>query len=193
MRKIIQKPVFLSILLILVISSFTSLHIYQIFADNSLSLIKKSGNETSTTTFAMNRMIQGLFTATTENQPISHEAQERTKDKKISNLIIYLMTAMFITGDKSLIILMMIFIGAGMIFRKKITTKIQDREIFRPPDIAFYKWWALKFLTPHQKCMTNRSDLYDINPLGFNGWGTSVSPNIPALCLYETECGFFYV
>lgn len=146
-----------------------------------VSFIKTEFQNITNSSLVLDNIIKEIAVGKT-----SAKTEKTTKKTKVDfRLLFYFFSSMVIAGDKSIIILLMVFIGVLLTFKKLFN--IDYRSIFIPPDIGFFKNWILKFLTPLEKCKTYLATKYDINPI-LNidvGWR-------PAFSNYKSECGSFF-
>ncbi|MBN2407934.1 MAG: hypothetical protein JXJ19_09595 [Elusimicrobia bacterium] len=147
---------------------FLSLGIMQYPAalHNSLSLIKITLSAPFSTVGLMNNHIMKITDFDSADRKKTHVPSKPRKSKKAANLLFFVLNSMVLTNDKLLIFLLVIvFVG--------ISSKVQGiarygRKIRGSPGISvmkYYMKWSVRFLTPLQKFINSRSDVYDINPV----------------------------
>ncbi len=113
--------------------------------------------------------------------PASGETQE--KNSSFYNLIFLLGSITLLNGAGSVIsvIFLAFILSSGILNRS-----VRKQNAMLMSRLRHYKAWSLKFLTPLQKCILNRADEYDINPV------TGVSGVLKPVFLLRRNTGFFY-
>ncbi|MFC2092131.1 hypothetical protein ACFLTD_05100 [Elusimicrobiota bacterium] len=136
-------------------------------------------------------MIGRIFTRDSARRPADPVHDRNEKQKKLSSLLFYLLTAVTVCSDKSIILLICAFMGVVSGVSKFFNDRM--KEVLIPPQFKFYEWWALKFLTPIQKCLLNRADQFDIDPVKITRRGMCALVCYPHFVNKPAECGFFYL
>jgi hypothetical protein len=128
-----------------------------------ISMINSNSSYASKTVVVFDRITKGLMSFNEEKSPLNSKAPEKKKSK-YSGLLLYIISTILITNEKRLLLVLIVsFLSLFIKNGKKRTVKGNDRGILSK--LKFYLWWRLKFLTPLQKCICERSDEYDINPM----------------------------
>lgn len=148
-------------------------------------LIKNSGYSTSTINI-VDRIADRM--AKTRKSPIVPD--NKNQKKELAGLVFYILTTILVITEKSLILLLIAFIGLAFAVIKPFYEG--GLELIIPPQVKFYEWWSLKFLSPIQKCMINRADEYDINPIRIDGTGTCTRRISPHFVLCKHSAGFLF-
>jgi hypothetical protein len=181
----------ISLLTVIIILSFSFLGLLQVpeNINKSFSMIKTVMPYPGKTVVVINKFIRFSPFAGAAARDTSPMRQKEQKKKNSSGLIFYLLSSLLVCNEKALIIFMLLI---AVIFISEIKrTAIDYRSIFVPPDIWYYRRWRLKFLTPIEKCIKNRADEFDINPIMRYGWaftGLLISPHFVRKL---AECGLF--
>lgn len=175
-----------------ILISFASFMILQFYRDNvnSISLLSKTASFNSGTIVSSDRLVDRLAGI---NKPdnSTRGAKPDKKTRKLSEFIIYLLSIMTVASDKSIILLFIMFMGLSIGFIKSMNMRVRDIFV-PPPEMKFYKWWSLKFLSPLQKCIINRADEYDINPLRIDRRGTCTRRFSPHYVYNKQSAGFSF-
>jgi len=124
---------------------------------------------------SINSFLEKSF-KTVKTGDIGDTAPEKNDKKSdLSGILLFLLNSMAIVSPEKLIFILLL---TAAVLSRLIGFKdghIVYKSVFKPPDLSFYKWWSLKFLSPLQKCLYNRSDEYDINPIYMLDGGVYVS------------------
>ncbi len=187
--KNVKKKQILSIAVGLIILSCTFLGTFQFqkSINCAISLLKTAFVYPSIAILEVNDFIKDVSSA--EDKAETVPVNKKEQSNKTLKLLFLILSTMLVSNEKFfLILLIMVFAGICIGFKKTFN---RDNRIFLPPDIKFYLWWRLKFLTPLQKCILNRSDEYDINPINMYGWALYASRKNPHF-VNEQNAGFFY-
>ncbi|MFC2061137.1 hypothetical protein ACFLUV_01340 [Elusimicrobiota bacterium] len=160
----------ISIISVFIIISFSFLGTIQIYQRvvNNLTIIKSVISFPSKPMIMINKFIKrSTEDFESKKQPVPIEDKEK-KRHKLAEILYMIINSVMITGQNN-IMLMMFLLAGFTIMRKKFSADVKRDALKSPPRIRHYKWWSLRFLTPLQKCIQNRSDIYDINPIVYNG------------------------
>ncbi|MFH1415291.1 MAG: hypothetical protein ABIH89_04335 [Elusimicrobiota bacterium] len=171
-----KRKVFFSIIAGGVVVIFSFMGILQSYRNysNHISIIIKNSNYCSRAVFEVDRMAKRMFNPVTAKKKIPTVPEQRKESRKFAGFMAYIISTIIISGDKSILLMLICFVGIAV---REISMKKRDLEVLILPKLKFYQWWSLRFLNPLQKCIVNRSDEYDINPIrGIYGW--AVCPNV---------------
>ena len=186
----VQKVISLSIVIIILSFSFLGLFAVPENVNRSFRLIKTVMPYPGKTAVMINRFIK--FSPFHEAAPEKNSPmrQKEEKSKNTTGLMFFLLSSFLVCNEKTLLILVLII---ALITIKEIHRRGVDyKSLFVPPDIWYYRCWRLKFITPIEKCIYNRADQYDINPIFMNGWAlTGLVNKSPHFVRELAECGLF--
>ncbi len=185
-------------LLSLVIISFFVLGIVHVDnTKNSLSFIKNELTGCSAPLSILNKITKEIFadvitSGKTIAQSKRKQAMPGNTEKKSSNLIIFLLSSLFLVSENNIAVMLMIisvmlFIGVRNVLSVKINTLMGNIKN------KFYLCWKNMFLTPEEKCLEARSEEYDINPLMNLGMVLSDTVERTRTLFTGIKCGFFNV
>jgi hypothetical protein len=179
-----KKKLLISIIsaVLLVSFSFFGMFDYCRTYSGKISLLLSNSKVYSKTAVSIDNMARRMFNIDDKaDEPVVPQKASRSEKRKFSGLVFYLLATIIVAKDKSIILLISSFMSASNTFVKFLQKGAAKIKI--PPELKFYEWWALKFLSPLQKSIFNRSDIYDINPMGFYGRGISIPLNSPHFVL----------
>ena len=144
-----------------------------------VSLVNVDLSHYSATVFVLSKITKTLHSINVQKKlPLTNKSSK--KKNKLSGFLFYFISALIVSNEKSMILLLIVFMG--MMLAKFNKSKIQtDKDIVIPPKLKFYIWWSLRFLSPLQKYMQYLANKYDGNPIIYMGTGLSMKKN--ALCL----------
>jgi len=186
MNKLSQNRVILILVTGLVIASFSFFGIVKNIQAENFSSIKTHFVNMSASNIVFNNIVKGIFSGDSKNKvPLNK------KDKEENNFFnnFYFFLSILILKEKGAILLLLIFVGfIGKKNSFKEHNKVEAVFIAR---MKFYLWWALRFLTPLQKCILNRADEFDINPVRIEG-GVCLRQNLDRALNYESAVFFMY-
>jgi hypothetical protein len=152
-------------------------------------MINSTSSYASKTIVVFDRITKGLKSFNKEKNPLNSKSPENKKNK-YSGLLFYILSTILITNEKKLLLVLMVSIAYAFIKNCK-KSRIKGNESIVVPKMKFYLWWCLKFLTPLQKCIRERADEYDINPINNGSWVKYVKKR-PALCFLLSRVRVFF-
>lgn len=177
----------MSIVIGIFVLCFVSLGTFQVHKciDGAMSMLKNAISYPSAAVADVNNILKEL---TSEKPAVPVRSNTDDSSKKVSNIIVFLLGSILLTNEKLLVFMLIaVFMSSVKVFKKDV---FAVNWVDRPPDMIFYQLWRLKFITPIQKCVQVLAEKYDINSILTYGRGL-ITLKKPALCSYQTECGFF--
>ncbi|MFC2061992.1 hypothetical protein ACFLUV_05720 [Elusimicrobiota bacterium] len=136
---------------------------------NTINLVKVPMSYLSKPVISVNKILGSSINDLKESRKAPLPSK-KSKKKKLAETIFLILSSVVVSNEKSLILLMIAFVGLTLLY-KKYRLHIDKRRHHPPPQMKYYIWWSLRFLTPLRKCIATRADEYDINPIRFTGWG----------------------
>jgi len=158
------KRKYISGMVACVIMFFSFLGTMQIFKSVSfeMNIIKEIIAFHSNPLVRINRTVTGS-TEDFKSEP-SKDASEN-RENNFADILFFLLNTVLISNEKSFLFILFF----AMFLLSSASNKLNVRKFrtgsVKPPDWLHYLRWRLKFVTPLQKCMQNRSDEFDINPI----------------------------
>ncbi len=189
--KNVKKKQILSMAVGVIILSCTFLGTFQFHKsiNCALSLLKTAFVYPSIAILEVNDFIKDISSA--EDKAETVPVNKKEQSNKTLKLLFLILSTMLVSNEKLfLMLLIMVFAAICMGFKKTFN---RDVRILMPPDIKFYLWWRLKFLTPLQKCILNRSNEYDINLINMYGWALYACKKTRILLMNRMRVFFMYV
>lgn len=164
-----RKNQIISIIIgILFIFSFSFLGMMQLKKiDTNLSLLKAVIPYPSRTIQVVNSFIKWISLDNLKDNKEIPSPKRKDGEDKFLKLLFSILNSCLVHNNKSLILLIIAFIGVTLGLSKSLIYRCTDISI--SPDIKFYLRWSLEFLTPLQKCIQNLSYKYDIDPIEIYG------------------------
>jgi len=158
--------VILSIIMVIIVVLFTSLGIINIDhkAAACVSCVVSDIASYSTTLFLFNNMLSGK-----QAEPVhGSESNREERGTKRLDFLFFVLQGLLVSNEKFLLVLVsLLLLSLYMKTPRKKKIRGNDHgDRYRKK--RHYIWWVLKFLTPLQKCIENRSDEFDINPIEGN-------------------------
>ena len=171
-RKIVSKTLALLVLLSFLAGFFQIQNktggIQQLLGENMSYLSVSSLN--------INRALNGQAESNTP-------AGEEKGGQESKNLVFFLSSMSSLNSTVQLMLVVWsLFLGALF----TVPVKSKNQLNLNISQLRHYLQWCLNFLTPVAKCILNRADVYDINPI--TEYRGDVSPRF---CI-EQNAGFFY-
>jgi hypothetical protein len=190
MRLLIRHKKLISALVGGFLLSYSLLGMFQCnkSVNHKLSMLSSTSILFSTTSMIIGSIKKSIAAINTSKVPAPVKPLKNKKGR-FSSILLFLLTSVIIIQDKSLIFMLLLaVIGFVKVFCDK--NLIHDNRMLQAR-VKFYRWWSLKFLTPLQKCIINRADEYDLNPMSLIGRVEYV--NTPYFVLCEQSAGCFFV
>ncbi|MFH1414704.1 MAG: hypothetical protein ABIH89_01290 [Elusimicrobiota bacterium] len=152
----------------LVIFSVFGILQFSLHDNTKVSFINSSDSHFSKTANAADRINEGLLQGEAGRKP-PVDGQKDRSDSLMKFFICILGTLMVPAGNS--LIIMIITAMVFVLLKKENPFCRAFKEVFRPPGMEYYNRRRLNFVTPLEKCILNRADIYDINPISKYGWG----------------------
>ncbi len=168
-------PIAKSGIISIVVICFSFLGFEQFYRSISgrISLLNTESRHYSKTATILDRIALGVFSENA-GRKIPLMPKSPTKEKKeILRFLCYLVNTFSVSMKYSLILIAALFIMGNILNRNKFIVR-RIRDFFIPPGIKYYSRWRFKFISPIEKCIFNRADIYDINPIGIGIYGAGL-------------------
>lgn len=153
---------------------------------NAISMMKNALLSPSIAVLELNDFIKEM--SSEESTGKTAPADNSGKKKNMFNVLFFMLSIVVVSNEKEFFLMMILaFVGLYIHIKRNFN---RNYRILDPPELKFYLWWSLKFLTPVQKCIQNLAAKYDINPIFMSGRVRNALKK-PALLLRTPKCGFF--
>jgi len=189
-RMVKVKKGFLTVIVGVVFLSFGLLTTFRLYKniDNFMTLFNENSVFTSGAVFEVHSFIKKFLGF--EDKAAS--PLEDKKDENFSNVLFFLLSSIAVVPADKILILILMVVFIGLFIGNSTINLYKYKEEYNLLRAKFYLWWCLKFLTPVQKCILNRSDEFDINPIS-KVWSFILHGTSPRLLRRIKSAGFFYV
>ncbi len=193
MHVLVKNRIILSVTSLFLITSILCLGIIQCCMKYSskYSFLVPGSKYCSRAIVVVDRMAGRLFPGDKDSNIPENEKSKPNNKKKLGKLISFILSTLLISNNTGFAIgvTLVLFISLKLI---KNIEKKGGKEIVVPPELRFYNWWALKFLSPIQKCIMSRADIFDINPIDICRGGLSRPGKTRTLFNCKQSAGFLF-